>query len=178
MFAHVRPRTIAAGLAAFVALALNSLTMVPAALAGPGKAQGATMERSETDEEVKETILKMEHDRVENLKVGGSVIADWIDHHFADDVVCMGSGGAGGACTKAELMSEHRSGARKLRSVHHYDYAVHVHGNTAVLTFRGDNIMERGGKTLTGVVQTTEFWVKQDGMWRIVAHLVSPVRTE
>jgi ketosteroid isomerase-like protein len=177
MLTNLRLKTIAVRCAAFVALALSFVTLATPSMAGQGNPQGTTTDRSTADGEAKETILKMEQDRVEYLKVGGSVIADWIDRVYVDDVVCMGSGG-GGACTKAEIMAEHRSGERKLRAVNHHDYAVHVHGNTAVLTFRGDNTMERKGKTFTVSVQTTEFWVKQDGMWRIVAHLVNPVRTE
>ena len=173
MLTNPRFKAIAARSAMFAALALGFVILTPPSAAGQGQAQGTTMDRSAADEESRETILKMEHDRVEYLKVGGSVIADWIDRVYSDDVVCMGSGG-GGACTKAEIMAEHRSGERKLRAVNHHDYAVHVHGNTAVLTFRGDNVMERKGKTFTVSVQTTEFWVKQDGMWRIVAHLVNP----
>lgn len=176
MSKDLRRKSIATFLVAPAVLVLSSSILGVPSLAGQGKAQETPAGQSAADEEARETILKMEHDRVEYLKVGGSVIADWIDRVYTDDVVCMGSGG-GGACTKAEIMAEHRSGERKLRAVNHHDYAVHVHGNTAVLTFRGDNVMERKGKTFTVSVQTTEFWVKQDGMWRIVAHLVNPLGT-
>jgi hypothetical protein len=143
--------------------------LLTVSLAGFGKAQ--------TDEEVKETILKLEHEKVQALEKGGSIAADWFDRFYADDLVCVGSG-FGGVCTKAQVVAEHRSGERKLRSVHHDGYRVHVYGNTAVLTFRGDNIMERNGQILTGLLQTTDVYVKQDGQWRIVAHLVTPVRTQ
>ena len=177
MLTEIRPKNITASLMAWVALALSSSILVPLSRAGFGQAQATTAERAETDEEVKETILKLEHDKVEALKQGGSAIADWEDRVFADDLVCMGSG-FGGVCTKAQMVAEHRSGERKLRTVHHDDYGVRVYGNTAVLTFRGDNIMERKGKILTGVVRTTDVYVKQDGLWRIVAHLVTPVQTQ
>jgi hypothetical protein len=45
-------------------------------------------------------------------------------------------------------------------------------------SFSRDKIMERKGRILTGVVRTTDVYVKQDGVWRIVAHLVTPVRNE
>ena len=46
------------------------------------------MERAETDEEVKETILKLEHEKVQARKKGGSIAANWFDRFYPDDLVC------------------------------------------------------------------------------------------
>jgi hypothetical protein len=142
-------------------------------LCGLVKAQESA--KTETDEEVKKEIMQLEQDKIASLEKGGAAAADWIEKHYVDDLDCIGSGGGAGICTKAEMAAEHRSGERKLRIVHHDDFKVRVYGTTAIMTFRGNNVMERKGKTITGVVRTTDVYVKLNGEWRIVVHQVTPV---
>ena len=142
-------------------------------LGGMLKAQGTP--KADRDEEVKKEILRLEHEKIESLQKGGAAAADWIDQHYVDDLDCLGSGGGTGVCTKAEMMAEHRSGARKIDTVRHDDFRVRVYGDTAVMTFRGNNTMERNGKSITGFVRTTDVYVKQDGVWKIVVHQVTRV---
>ena len=175
MPSKIHPKSGAGSSRALIAVAASVLLLVPVRGGALGEGQGT--DGPQMNGEVKATILKMEQEKVEALKKGGDAIADWEDRVFADDLICFGSGFSG-VCSKAEMVAEHRSGQRTLRTVHHDDYRVQVYGNTAILSFRGNNIMERKGQILTGVVRTTDVYVKQDGAWRIVAHLVTPVRPE
>jgi len=126
--------------------------------------------------EVEQEILDLEHGKVEALRASGEVAAKWFERHFADDIAY--TTGTGGFSTKVQTVNEFRSGARKLHFVEHDDYRVRVYGNTAVLTYRGNDIMERNGKVGNkSLVRTTDVYVKQDdGVWRIVVHHVTPVR--
>jgi ketosteroid isomerase-like protein len=130
---------------------------------------------ADTDEQVKDQILKMERSKVEALKAGGEVAAQWFEHYYTDDIDYVS--GNGHIFTKADTVNEFRSGVRKLRLVIHDDYRVRVYGNTAVLTYRGNDIMDRNGKPgHQELVRTTDVYVKQpDGVWRIAVHHVTPV---
>lgn len=121
-------------------------------------------------------ILKMERSKVGALLKGGPVAADWFRHYFANTVDY--TSGNGSTFTKAQTVREFQDWDRKLRSVHHGDYHVQVYnGNTAVLTYRGNDTMIRNGEKLGGPVRATDVYVRfPDGVWRIVVHHVTPVR--
>ena len=128
----------------------------------------------DSDEQIKEEILKMEKSKVEALKAGGEVAAKWFEDYYTDDIDYVG--GTGRVYTKTDTVNEFRSGERKLRLVVHDDYKVRVYGNTAVLTYRGNDIMDRNGKPgKQELVRTTDVYVKQaGGVWRIAVHHVTP----
>jgi ketosteroid isomerase-like protein len=141
------------------------------------KAQETTAKRADAAKEVEKEILKLELEKTEVLKKSGSVAADWFDRYFTDDVDYIGSSGS--VVTKAQSVDGFRSGEFKLLSVQHDDYRVRVYGNTAIATYRGNDIGERNGKVgKRQLVLTTDVFVKQDGMWRFVVHHVTPVRTQ
>ncbi|MGH9357500.1 MAG: YybH family protein, partial [Terriglobia bacterium] len=124
--------------------------------------------------EIQNKIIKMERSKVAALLKGGPFAADWFRRYYADNVDY--TSGNGSYFTKAQTVDEFQTWARKLRSVHHGDYRVHVYnGDTAVLMYQGNDVMMRNGKALSGVVRTTDVYVKfPDGVWRIVVHHVTP----
>ena len=131
---------------------------------------------AESDEQVKAEILTMEKSKVEALKAGGEVAAKWFQDYYTDDIDYVG--GNGHIYTKADTINEFRSGERKLRLVIHDEYKVRVYGKTAILTYRGNDIMDRNGKPgKQELVRTTDVYVKQpDGVWRIAVHHVTPAK--
>ena len=137
----------------------------------------AKVKAAESDEQVKEEIFKMERSKVEALKAGGEVAAKWFEDYYTDDIDYIS--GNGHVYTKADTVNEFRSGVRKLRLVQHDQYKVRVYGNMAVLTYRGNDIMDRNGKPgKQELVRTTDVYVKQpDGVWRIAVHHVTPAKT-
>ena len=136
---------------------------------------GQTGQAPEAAGAVEKEIIDLEHEKVEAMRQGGAVAADWFVRHYAEDIDYISGNGA--SFTKAQTVDEFRSGDRKLRRLNHEQIRVRVYGNnTAVLTYRGDDIMERNGKITSGVVRTTDVYVRQeDGVWRIAVHHVTPV---
>jgi len=158
---------------------MRALTILLAvSLAAFLSANQVTAKAADTDEQVKNEILKMEQSKVEALKASGEVAAQWFEKYYTDDIDYVS--GNGHVYTKADTVNEFRTGVRKLRLVIHDDYRVRVYGNTAVLTYRGNDIMDRNGKPGTQeLVRTTDVYVKQpDGVWRIAVHHVTPARTQ
>jgi len=147
-------------------------------LLGLASERTASGSGADTDEQIKDEILKMERSKVEALKAGGEVAAKWFEDYYTDDIDYIS--GNGHVFTKNDTVNEFRSGVRKLRVVIHDDYRVRVYGNTAVLTYRGNDIMDRNGKPgKQELVRTTDVYVKQpDGVWRIAVHHVTPVHTQ
>ena len=108
-------------------------------------------------------------------------MADFLDLHDVDGIVWTGGGrDTGDVLTKTELVVEWRSGARKMASVNHYDYRVQVYdnGNVAVVTYLGDETMQRKGKVSTHRTKTAEVFIKQDGVWKAIVHNVRNVSSE
>lgn len=143
------------------------------------KTQDLTGGNADSAKEVEKVILDLERSKVEALRAGGEVAAEWFRRYYVDDVVYTSGNGA--FYTKSQTVDEFRTGFRKLHFVEHDDYRVRVYGNTAVLTYRGNDIMERAGKIPSAkqLVRTTDVYVKQDdGVWRIAVHHVTPVQTQ
>jgi ketosteroid isomerase-like protein len=150
---------------------------VAAALEANIKAQDPDRKIADTAKEVETVILDLELSKVEALRVGGEIAAKWFERYFTDDVVYIS--GNGTLYTKAQTVDEFRSGFRKVHLVKHDDYHVYVYGGTAVLTYRGSS-MGHNNKIPSNpqIVRSTDVYVKQgDGVWRIVVHHVTPVRT-
>lgn len=129
---------------------------------------------------IEKVILDLEQGKVEALRAGGEVAAEWFRRYYTDDVVYTSGNGA--FYTKSQTVDEFATGFRKLHLVQHDDCRVRVYGNTAVLTYRGNDIMERPPGNIPGkpqLVRTTDVYVKEaDGVWRIAVHHVTPVQTK
>ncbi len=128
-------------------------------------------------EKIRQEILALEQSKVDVLRKNGEVAAQWFERHFADDIIYTSGNGA--FYTKAETVDEFRTGNRKIHLVTRADYRVNVYGDrTAVLSYEGDDIMERYGKVgKKTLVRTTDVYVKQpNGVWQIVVHHVTPIQ--
>ena len=142
-------------------------------LAGCVMAQEAAGKREDTAEGVKRELIKMEEEKVSSIRQRASDIADWFDRVNTDDLVYWDQ--SRGTLTKAQVVAEFRSGKRKGLSIHHYDYHVYVHGdgNTAVLTYRGNDSLRENGQVWTHENFTTDVFVKEDGAWRRIVHYMT-----
>ena len=143
-------------------------------LVGVIKAQERAGNTAEPDEQVKKEMLKYENDLVEALQKGGSVAADFLNRVDADDEVLVSNGKMS---SKASLVDGWRSGDHKQLSVDHHDFRVHVYGNTAVVTFSGNNTTDNKGKISHSSYLDTDVLVKQKGVWRRVVHDVNSLPT-
>ena len=128
----------------------------------------------ETDEEITNEIMAIEHEKEAALGKGMSAVADWFERHNADDLAWTGEPGLR---TKAEVIHDMRSGNQHVKPERTYDYRVRVHGNgtTAVLTYRTNGTFSIGDKTFGHQLYITDVYAKENGQWIRVVHDSSPV---
>jgi hypothetical protein len=142
-------------------------------LVGLVKAQVTTGQRAEKNTEAEKELVKYENDLVQAVLTGGSVAADFFDRGDAEDQDLLNNGKVS---TKAKHVAQWRSSSRKMVSIKHSDYLVHVYGNgnTAVVTYQGHN-QELEGKVIDKYYRTTDVFAKQNGMWLRVLHHVNSI---
>jgi hypothetical protein len=142
-------------------------------LVGSAKAQEAS---GDSQEVVKNEVMKVENDKQLALKKGMSAVAEWFERVNTTDLTWVGKVGIR---TKAEVVADMKSGNQKVVPVRTYDYKVRVHGTgntTAVLTYRTNNISTVGGKQITGREEfVTDIYVKENGAWVRIVHDSNPV---
>lgn len=129
---------------------------------------------NKVNKEAEQQVMKLENEKIAVMLKGGAEAAGWFQRIYTDDISYTV---AGGFRPKSETVDEFRSGARKLLSIKHDDYHVRVYnnGNTAILTYRGQDVMQTNG--IAGkqeLVRTTDVYVKQNGAWKIAVHSVVP----
>ena len=149
------------------------LILLVLSLVTPVKAQVTTAQRAERNAEAEKELVKYENDLIQAVLTGSSVAADFFDRGDAEDQDLLTNGKVS---TKAEHVAEWRSSSRKMVSIKHSDYVVHVYGNgnTAVVTYQGHN-QELEGKVVDKYYRTTDVFAKQNGMWLRVLHHVNPI---
>lgn len=140
------------------------------------KAQESAGNTAEPEEQVKKEMLKYENDLVAALLKGGSFAADFFDGSNFSNAEGMVSNGK--VSSKAAFLDAWRSGDHKQLSVDHHDFRVYVYGNTAVVTFSGNNTTNNKGKISHSSYIDTDVLVKQNGVWQRVVHDSSPVPTQ
>jgi hypothetical protein len=142
-------------------------------LVGPVKAQVVNGQMAEKNTEAEKELVKYENDLIQAVLTGGSAAADFFDRGDAEDQDLLTNGKVS---TKAEHVAEWRSSSRKMVSIKHSDYLVHIYGNgnTAVVTYQGHN-QELEGKVVDKYYRTTDVFAKQNGMWLRVLHHVNSI---
>jgi ketosteroid isomerase-like protein len=146
-------------------------------LGGIATGQSATKNAADAVEEAKKEILKLEDELVRALQTSSAATADFYDRVLTDDASLTISDGS--VITKTEHVAKFRSGEKQLRSVHRDDTRVHIYGNTAVVTFLSETTHFKPKDDRTRLRnRTTNVWIKSDGVWRLVAHSVTPLPTE
>ena len=137
------------------------------------KAQVANGQRAEKSAEAEKELVKYENGLIKAVLAGGSVAADFFDRDDAEDQDLLNNGKVS---TKAAHVAEWRSSSRKMVSIKHSDYLVHVYGNgtTAVVTYQGHN-RELEGNVVDKYYRTTDVFAKQNGKWLRVLHHVNSI---
>ena len=137
------------------------------------KAQDATVDKTE---EVKKEIMELEHEKISALGKGVPAIVEWFERVNSEDLAHTDP--ISGNRTKAQCIAEFQSGKLKVKPVNTSDYNVRVHGNgnTAILTYRTNNMVTRGdNQPYTHDQFITDVYVRENGVWQRVAHTASPV---
>jgi ketosteroid isomerase-like protein len=79
---------------------------------------------------------------------------------------------------KPQVISDFTSGHLKFQSITTDEVQVRVYGNTAVETGLSTMVGQDKGKAVPRDTRSTRVWVKQQGLWRIVANHYSPRITQ
>ena len=152
-------------------------TLLAVSFVSSGKAQQEMT--GDKAEQIKQEILKLEHDKVATMLQSGSAFSEWRDRHDADEMVNTDANGV--TTTKAENVARLRardSGGGdmlKLVSMKQYGHVVRVYadGNVAVCTMRADPVYNKKGETISHQWVDLDIWAKfPDGAWRRIAHSV------
>ncbi|MEW6211722.1 MAG: nuclear transport factor 2 family protein [Acidobacteriota bacterium] len=96
-----------------------------------------------------------------------------LDRIWADDFTFTNSSGE--VQTKAQRLTEIKSGELKFVSMSIDDVQVRVYGDAAVVTSRGTVKGQRRGQDLTGQSRGTSVYVKKQGRWQVVAQQVTRI---
>jgi ketosteroid isomerase-like protein len=148
-------------------------TVLAVSLVGFAKAQDGTVDRTE---QVKKEIMELEQEKISALSKGVPAIVEWFERVNSEDLAHTDP--ISGNRTKAQCIAEFQTGKLKVKPVNTSDYKVRVHGNgnTAILTYRTNNMVTRGdNQPYTHDQFITDVYVKENGVWQRVAHTASPV---
>lgn len=113
---------------------------------------------------LEQAIRQLDSERIQALVRSDTAALDRI---YSDDFV--GIGIMGRVRTKAQLMSDLKSGDLKFNSAKPDDVQVRVYGATAVETGRATVDGRDRGQALPRDTRFTRVWVRQQGRWRLVA---------
>ncbi|MGB9067103.1 MAG: nuclear transport factor 2 family protein [Candidatus Acidiferrales bacterium] len=121
-------------------------------------------------EKVKKEIVDLNHEKHKTL-LDGPAAADFIDRHEVDSILYLGSN-LRTNMTKAQVVNEWRTGARKMSAENVHDERVRVYdnGNVAVLDYISDNAPKVQGENLKRSNHVLEVYVRHNGVWRTVVH--------
>ena len=140
-------------------IAMLALT---AASITPGQEQSANRDQRSS---VEETIRKLDNERIQ-AQIHADATA--LDRIYAADFIGVGPSGA--VRTKPQVISDFTSGALKFQSITTDEVRVRVYGDTAVETGLSTMVGQDKDKTVPRDTRFTRVWVKQEGVWRLVAN--------
>jgi hypothetical protein len=128
------------------------------------------MMTGEKAEKVKKEIIDLNSEKHKAL-LDGPAAADFIDRHEVDSILYLGSN-LRTNMTKAQVVNEWRTGARKMSTENIHDERVRVYdnGNAAILDYISDSAPKVRGESLKRSNHVLEVYVRHNGVWRTVVH--------
>ena len=121
--------------------------------------------RTNQNRSVEQVIRQLDHERIQ-AQIGANAVA--LDRIYADDFI--GIGPSGTVRTKPQVISDFTSGNLKFQSITTEDVRVRVYDNTAVETGISTMIGQDKGKAVPRDNRFARVWIKQGGLWRLVAN--------
>jgi len=116
------------------------------------------------DKTVEAQILALEEERNQAILKADAAALDRLTSEDYTFVTLRGE-----MRTKAQILSNFRSGQAKYDSRAISDLKVRVYGNTAIVTGRAVQKGAENGKDYSGDYWFTRVYVQRDGMWKTVA---------
>jgi ketosteroid isomerase-like protein len=140
-----------------------SISLLALCLTGFARAQGTG--KSQTDAEIEEQVLKVEHEKDQAMQKGDVATLDRI---YGDKLIFVNPRGQ--ILSKAQRLADVRPGNLDYVNFKRGDYTLHVYGNTVVLTGLSSSLVHYHGELVRTPRQFMQVYVKQDGQWRMVSH--------
>jgi ketosteroid isomerase-like protein len=113
-------------------------------------------------------VEQLERDLV--AAIGRGDLATY-DRIVADDYVAFPTRGE--EKTKAEILAEYRSGARKYTALEIFDVKGRIFGDTAVVSAKTKGFRREGGRDVPNRVRYVRVFAKRAGKWRAVAQMAA-----
>ena len=139
--------------------AVLPLTLTSVAL---GQEQSSSRDQRSS---VEQAIRQLDRERIQ-AQIGADAVA--LERIYADDFI--GVGPSGTVRTKAQVISDFTAGDLKFQSITTDEVQVRVYENTAVQTGLSKMVGQDKGKAVPRDTRFTRVWVKQQGLWRLVAN--------
>ncbi|HJZ69046.1 MAG TPA: nuclear transport factor 2 family protein [Blastocatellia bacterium] len=96
-----------------------------------------------------------------------------LDKIVGDDLIYISP--VGKVQTKAEIVSDLKSGALKVSSIEQGDPNVRIFGNTAVVTYLTTSKFVDNGREYNNQIRSTSVYVKRSGHWQLVSQQMTRV---
>src|SRR5215472_14669568 len=96
-----------------------------------------------------------------------------LDKIVGDDLIYISP--VGKVQTKAEIVSDLKSGALKVSSIEQGDPNVRIYGNTAVVTYLTTSKFVDNGREYNNQIRSTSVYVKRNGHWQLVSQQMTRV---
>jgi hypothetical protein len=119
---------------------------------------------------VKKEILKIEDMRNQALLKRDTVT---LDHLCADDMAWTSPNGV--VLTKAQMLSDIKTGKEAFSSIAHDDVQMHIYENTVVVYGVSRSTVQYKGDLRNKPRRFTNVYVRCAGEWKLVDHQVTPI---
>jgi ketosteroid isomerase-like protein len=127
--------------------------------------------KSATTEEIRKQVLLVENEVEEALSKND---VDTLNRIYPDTYAYINASGE--LLSKAQFLSDLRSGKHKILAVEHEDVQLQIYGDTVVvMTGVSASSFKYKGQVTNGPRRFTNVFVKQDGQWILVAHQVTDI---
>ena len=128
---------------------------------------------SENQSASQQAVLAAHNERLRAL-VSGDVAA--LDRIVGDDLISTSP--TGKVQTKAQIVSDLKSGALKVSTADTYDVKVRVYGDAAVVTYRSAVNFVDNGQQITGGLRCTSVYIKRGDRWQLVSQQLTRITSQ
>jgi len=99
-----------------------------------------------------------------------------LDKILADDLIYISP--IGKVQTKAEIVSDLKSGALRVSSIEQGEPGVRVYGDAAVVVYLTTSKFSDNGKEYNNEIRATSVYVRRDGRWQLVSQQLTRVAAQ
>src|SRR5262245_48758554 len=131
-----------------------------------------------TDKTNKDSAAEQEVKQTHKERLQALVNADIskLDKIVGDDLIYISP--IGKVQTKAEIVSDLKSGALRVSSIEQGEPGVRVYGDAAVVVYLTTSKFSDNGKEYNNEIRATSVYVRRDGRWQLVSQQLTRVAAQ